>query len=213
MGNFVSKDSKKKIGLYGGTFDPIHFGHLNLAIELKEKNNLDEVWFIPAALNPHKINVQTTSLEHRKAMIELSLQDISNFKVKNLEAERSPSYTIDTLRFLLTNPERIASHQFFLLLGEDAIPGFFHWHQPEEIVKLVPLLIGSRSQESLKVDGKENPLIMDAIRKGIVSTRVMDISATELRQRLKKRLYCGHLIPSEALKYIHEKKLYLNDSF
>ena len=75
----------KKIGLYGGTFDPIHFGHINLAIELMEKRKLDEVWFIPTQVNPYKTHLKTTSFEHRVKMLDLALGMIPQFKVNEIE--------------------------------------------------------------------------------------------------------------------------------
>lgn len=204
----------QKIGLYGGTFDPIHFGHINLAMELKDKKDLDEVWFIPAQINPHKTHIPPVSMKHRLAMLELAIEDIPSFKIKDIEAHRPPpSYTVDTIRLILEQEEhRSSSRQFFLLLGEDSIPGFFKWHQPEEIVKLVPLLIGSRTGHYIAAESDISPSIKSAIQQGMVKTRIMDISSTELRERLSKQSYCGHLIPARALNYVKKNQLYqLND--
>src|SRR5436853_4449646 len=137
----------KRIGLFGGTFDPIHFGHLNLAFELMEKRGLDQVWFIPTQINPFKMEVPPTSMEHRLTMVQLAIRDIPQFHLKDLEKKRPPpSYTIHTLQaFIAEEAYSPTPNQFYLLLGEDSLPGFFQWHLPEEIVKLVPLLIGLRS--------------------------------------------------------------------
>lgn len=203
----------KKVGLYGGTFDPIHAGHINLALELMEKQHLDEVWFIPAQINPHKSQSPPTSISHRLEMVKEAIRDIPSFHLKDLEARRPPpSYTIDTLRFLMNcEDQQTAPKQFYLLLGEDSIPGFMKWHQYEEIIQRVPLLIGSRSGHW---DKRINlpPALQQAVEKGMIKTHVLDISSTELRTRLSQDLYCGHLIPARVLEYIKKNQLYqLND--
>lgn len=197
----------KKIGIYGGSFDPIHHGHLNLAFEIMEKGGLDEVWFIPAQLSPHKTHCPPTDWMHRYRMLELALEDIPFFNVKNIEGKRPPpSYTIHTIQALLANE---ADFQFYLILGEDSIPGFFRWHQPEELIKLIPLLIGSRTgQVSWDLEAVKHPDIAAAIQKGLIKTQLMDISATDLRERLAEGRYCRHLIPAKVLDYIHQNHLY-----
>lgn len=200
----------KKIGLFGGTFDPIHCGHLNLAFELMEKKQLDQVWFIPAQVNPLKTQAPPISIEHRLAMVKLAIQDIPQFHLKDLEKERPPpSYTIHTLKaFIAEEAAKPSSNLFYLLMGEDSVPGFLHWHLPEEIVKLVPLLIGSRTGIwQCDLDNFSLP-IREAIQEGLISTRLMDISGTDIRFRLANHLYCGHLIPIPVLQYINENQIY-----
>ena len=200
----------KKIGLFGGTFDPIHVGHLNLAFELMEKKELDQVWFIPAQVNPFKTEAPPQAMGHRLEMVQLAIQGIPEFHLKDLEKERPPpSYTIDTLKaFIAEEAYKPTPHQFYLLLGEDAIPSFHSWHLSEEIVKLVPLLIGSRS---LMGGYDLNPfpfLIRKAIEDGLIETRLMDISGTDIRKRLAQNLYCGHLVPFTVLDYVKKYQLY-----
>jgi nicotinate-nucleotide adenylyltransferase len=208
---------RKKIGLLGGTFDPIHFGHLNLAFELMEKKELDQVWFIPAQINPFKVQSPPTSMDHRLAMVQEVIQEIPQFHLKDLEKERPPpSYTIDTLRtFIAEEAYSPTPNQFYLLLGEDSIPSFFYWHLSEEIVKLVPLLIGSRSEIDQYELNKLSLPIREAIQKGLTPTRLMDISSTDIRKRLAQKLYCGHLVPASVLDYIQKNQLYTQiiDSF
>jgi nicotinate-nucleotide adenylyltransferase len=199
-----------KIGLFGGTFDPIHCGHLNLAFELMEKKQLDQVWFIPAQINPFKIEVPPTPIEHRLTMARLAIQGIPQFHLKDLEKERPPpSYTIHTLRsFIAEEAFNPAPNQFYLIMGEDSVPGFFHWHLPEEIVQLVPLLIGSRSGIwQYDLDNFSLP-IREAIQEGLTPTRLIDISGTDIRWRLSQGLYCGHLVSAPVLQYIHENHIY-----
>jgi nicotinate-nucleotide adenylyltransferase len=201
----------KHIGLFGGTFDPIHCGHLNLAIELMEKKRLDEVWFIPAQINPHKVESNPTPMHQRLIMTQLAIQDIPKFHLKDLEKERPPpSYTIHTLRaFISEEAYSPAPNQFYLLMGEDSVPGFSRWYLPEEIVQLVPLLIGSRSGFSQYELANYELSLREAIQKGLTPTRLMDVSGTTIRERLSQGLYCGHLLSASVLQYIQKNQLYL----
>lgn len=206
MGNDLNKPT---IGLFGGTFDPPHLGHLNLAVEMLEKHGLDEVWFCPARVNPFKQKEPPTSTEHRVAMLKLALGPYPRFRILEDEINRvGPSYTFDTLHTLIQKEKSQSKPaQFALILGEDAIGGFSKWHRAEEIVRLVPLLIGSRSNIHGEVAGSKE--ILEAIDQGLTNTRIMEISATEVRARLKKGLFCGHLVPREVLDYIKTYHLYL----
>lgn len=204
--------TKKRVGLYGGTFNPIHFGHLNLAITLKEKQDLSEIWFIPTHVTPLRAQTPSLSPHHRLKMLELALEEIPGFEICEEELNRPPpSYTVDTVKEIL---KKYPSFDFFLLFGEDSLLRFREWKDPLEIVKLVPLFIGSRRNIELvkrlpSLGFREE--IGAAIRKGMVETPQIEISATQTRERLKKRLYCGHLMPAKVLDYIYENQLYSNN--
>ena len=204
----------KKIVLYGGTFDPIHFGHLNLAMELMEKEELEEVWFVPTLLNPLKITSPPTTFAHRLAMVKLAIKGIPYFKVKDIEKNLpTPSYTLQTLQALLGSEKTsVSKDQFYLLLGEDAVPGFMRWNSPEKIVDLIPLLIGSRSETSPYDLRLFSPKIQKAIEKGMIETSLMDISASCVRERIARGLSCSHLVPANVLSYIKKNHLYLPNS-
>lgn len=208
MGNTLTLEKPmKKIGLLGGTFDPIHFGHINLAFELMEKHQLDQVCFLPDKINPHKLNSTPTPFQDRLNMLKIALEGISAFYVDDIEGcLPSPSYTLNTLQVLLKEDK--GANQFFLLLGEDSIPGFFKWHKAEEIVQLVPLLIGSRTGTWEWNTASISLEIKEAILKGLTKTSLMDISGTYLRERIARGLYCGHLIPAGVLKYIQQEAIY-----
>ena len=144
-------------------------------------------------------------------MLELTLADIPGFELCTLELNRlPPSYTIDTIREILT---AYPQHAFSLLFGEDSLLRFGEWKEPDEIVRLIPLLVGSRRHSELleklpKLGFSER--ITRAIEKGIVPTKQLEISATSIRERLKKNLYCRHLLPGKVLDYIYENQLYYN---
>lgn len=193
----------KKLGFYGGSFDPIHFGHINLALEISEKHGLDKVLFCPANISPFKkINFEPLPVYHRVLMTELAIEDINSFEVIDLEAKREEiSYTVDTLRELKgIYPE----HEIFLILGMDMVHNFSKWKNPEEILSLAKPLVGMRNNEEL------DPGIdyCSFFEKGLTKTRTLDISSTEIRQRIQLKNYIRHLVPSKVVDYIYENKLY-----
>lgn len=201
---------KPTIGFFGGTFDPIHYGHLSLAINLMEAHDLKEVWFCPTFLNPFRQTESPMNSLHRLKMVSLAIRDIPQFKLLDIECQSSkPSYTYDTIKSLLdkehnsSNPRGIA-----ILLGEDNISEFYRWKNAEELIQLVPLYVGKRSNalDNLKIQGPD--VIQEAIRKGITNSVLIDISSTNIRHRLKSKLYCGHLIPGPVLEYIYNHHLY-----
>lgn len=200
----------KKIGVYGGSFDPIHLGHINLAVEIMEAHLLDGVLFCPAFINPHKTRGPHTTPKDRIAMLHLVIKDQPHFGVLESEVLKSgPSYTIDTLCELVKSQNGKADPDHFaLIMGSDTVKHFHRWRQPEEIVKLVPLLIGQRAPD-LNLDMIQgSPLILEAIRKGMTPTRIMEISSSEIRERFSKKLYCGHLLQGKVLDYILSNHLY-----
>lgn len=163
------------IGFFGGTFDPIHFGHISLAVQLLEAHKLKKILFCPALCSPFKTEKPPiASPQHRLAMLQLAL-DHPQFEITTLELDRiSPSYAIDTIRALQIKGLR-------LLLSEEAAARLDQWKETQELVRLAPPLIGPRE---------------------------IQISSTQIRDRLKKRLYCGHLVPAKALQYIEKHQLY-----
>ncbi len=202
----------KNIGIFGGTFNPIHLGHLNLAIEAIEKKPLDEVWFCPAHQNPFKLDEQPIAAHHRLEMIKRAIAHVPHCRVIEFELERQPpSYTIDTLRYLIAQErDRSDPNRFFLIIGDDSLPGFLSWHQVDEIIRLVPLIVGSRDTAPISNRHSANAKIQGALTEGLLKTRLMEISSTEIRERLAKGKCCVHLLPKEVLDYIKEHHLYLS---
>ena len=200
------------VGIYGGTFDPIHFGHLNLALELLETHHLSEVWFCPAMQNPHKEKILPTSIHHRMEMIKLAIAAIPQFQLLDIEARRQPpSYTIDTLRLLINEEEKkTIKRQFCLIIGDDSIERFSDWKEANELIQLMPILIG-RCGKAVEIPNPpiHNTILMTLMQQ-ITPTRVLNIHSTEIRQRINKRLYCGNLLPIKVIDYISRHHLYLS---
>lgn len=198
----------KKIGIFGGTFNPIHFGHINLALEVLEKYHLDEIWFCPSHINPLKLKNVFVTGEHRLEMTRLGIEGISQFKMLDIEVKQSKiSYTVETLRRLTSSEFGLSSHQLFFIMGEDAFIRFFEWREPEEVLKLATLIIGTRlMQDPSKL--KEVQARAHVSEKSLIATRILEISSTELRERLRQGLYCGHLLPPKVVDYIYEHHLY-----
>lgn len=179
------------IGFFPGTFDPIHLGHLNLAIRLKEAAGLKEVWFCPAFRSPFKLGIETASPEDRLKMVQLAIKGIKGFRVLDLEIRKgAPSYTIDTIRELI---QKTGEH-FRLILGEDNVTDFTKWKEADKLAELAPLLIGARTGCRL-----ESALLIP----------LYDISATDIRLRREEGLYIGHQVPASVLSHIKKNKLYL----
>lgn len=194
----------KKIGLFGGSFDPIHFGHLHLAIQMKEYYHLDEVWFIPAFSSPFK---KEAPLEgwHRLNMIQLAIQDLPYAKIKDFELQRAtPSYTIDTITHFKA---QFPDYQFFLILADDTIPSLHLWKDIHKIVTLVTLIIGRR--ECVLPESRGSFEVKQAILKGLTPlTYLIQIESKMIRKRIQENLYTGHLLPKEVLSYIKNHLLY-----
>lgn len=194
----------KRVGLFGGTFDPIHLGHLNLALELQEVHNLDEVLFCPAALSPFKeATPPAVSPQDRYKLVELALEGFPRFRITPLEVDRGGiSYTIDTVAALM------ASHpdtRFNLLLSEEAAVHFPQWKEAERLAELAPPLVGSRRGYTPRFP---QTAVGRALQEGVTPTRVFEISSTEVRDRLRQKLPCGHLIPAKSLDRILLHSLY-----
>jgi nicotinate-nucleotide adenylyltransferase len=200
------RKKEKAVGFFGGTFDPIHFGHLHLALQMMEKHELDEVLFCPAALSPFKGNQPPPhAKEHRRRMVELAISPIERFSLLERELlQDGPSYTIETIRWLISKKE---ATRFHLILGEDALEHLSHWKEFEELLTLAPPLIGSRLREVKKIPSSLAS-VANLIEEGLTPIPILEISSTMLRDRLKKHLYCGHLIPAKVLDYIEENDLY-----
>lgn len=193
-----------KIGFFGGSFDPIHFGHINMALEIAEKHELDKVLFCPANENPLKSRENLpVSVVHRLKMVELAISDIPEFELLDYEAAKGgASYTVDTLKWL---KKRNPSNKFYLILGLDTLASFTHWKNPDEILSIATPLIGLRDYDRLDKSLKYYKIF----EKGLTKTRLLDISSTVIRQRVEQEKYVRHLMPPKVVDYIYQNRIYL----
>ncbi len=199
-----------RIGIFGGTFDPIHLGHLVVAEQTREQGKLDQVWFIPAAQPPHKPNQNVSPFERRVEMVRLAVAgQESRFVVSEIEKERSgPSYTLDTIKELI---EQYPSNEFYLCLGADCLPELHLWHKPQEICKLVPLLVAARPGYPVwTVEQLAHSLgvPLSEIRLSIIDVPLIEMASRDLRQRIQAGKSLLYLVPHAVQVYIKEKKLY-----
>lgn len=192
----------RKIGIFGGTFDPIHFGHIHLALSLKESEGLDEVVFSPNFISPFKQQERQQALsQDRLNMVRLAIEGIPGFSVTDFEARRAgPSYTIDLIHHVQSLFEQ--TDRLFLLLGEDLLEGLLLWKDLKELLSLAQPLVGCRDF------CKERHVLFPELRR--IALPVMEISSTLIRERLWRHLYVEHLVPKKVLDYIYQNKLYFH---
>jgi nicotinate-nucleotide adenylyltransferase len=183
----------KKIGIFGGTFDPIHHGHLILARDAAETLQLETVIFVPAAISPHKLEREPTSPAIRLEMLRAAIEGEPLFSLDAMELERpSPSYAVDTIEVLR---QREPTAEFFFLIGEDNVARLPTWHRFLELSKMVQFVVLDRS--GLRT-GHPYPTIR----------RHLDISATDIRNKVASGRSIRYLVPPAVETIIRERQLY-----
>lgn len=188
-----------RIGIFGGSFNPVHLGHVALVVHLIEAKQLDQVYILPVNMSPFKTDQHLLDGKERIHLCRLAFKGVPKCKVLATEVKRGGvSYTIDTLNELLQKGYVSKQDSLFLLLGQDSLQGFANWKSKEQIVEMAEIVVASRGN-SAKVETSVS----------FIETPLFDVSATEIRQRLKKKLYCGHLLNKTVYKYIQKKSLYL----
>jgi nicotinate-nucleotide adenylyltransferase len=187
-----------KIGLFFGSFNPIHVGHLLLATYLREAASLDEIWFIVSPLNPFKINGDLIDENLRLEMVKLAVGDNVKFKVSDVEFNLpKPSYTADTLKYLTQkNPD----YKFNVIIGADNYDSFKDWKDSEWIRSNYPILIYNRMGKNEKECMDENYTFY--------KLPVFDISSTEIRNRIKNNLPILYFVPESVEQFIKFHDLY-----
>ncbi|ASB88285.1 nicotinate-nucleotide adenylyltransferase [Bacillus sonorensis] len=186
----------KKIGVFGGTFDPPHNGHLLMANEVLYKMELDEIWFMPNQIPPHKLENSFSLSRHRLEMLKLAISGKERFKVETIELEREgPSYTFDTVRLL---KKRYPDHHFYFIIGADMIEYLPKWSHIDELVKEIQFVGVKRP--GFQVD-TPYPLVY-------VDVPAFEVSSSLLRDRIKNRQPTDYLIPDEVKVYVKENRLY-----
>jgi nicotinate-nucleotide adenylyltransferase len=190
-----------RIGVFGGTFDPPHVGHLLLAADARDALQLDRLIFIPAGAQPFKVETPpVASGEDRLEMVRLAVADDANYAVDDAEISRKGlSYTVDTLEHLA---ERYMVAKLFLLMGQDTLAGFLQWRNPGRIRELATLAVMERSGDPW--------LWNESVLEGVVSvsTRRVDVSSTEIRERRRARKSIKGFVPDSVERFIEARGLY-----
>ncbi|MEM7009039.1 MAG: nicotinate-nucleotide adenylyltransferase [Thermodesulfobacteriota bacterium] len=225
----MGETKRKRVGLFGGTFDPIHFGHLRAAEEIWQILKLDKIVFIPSAAPPHKENSNISSSDDRLEMIRLAISSTSYFEISQYELNSGkPSYTINTLEhFTKTEPDT----EFYFILGNELFNHIDTWEDYERLFQLTNFAVITRpgfSQEgnnkvplALKEDfryhnGIENVISYtnQATGKDIVFIEIkgIEISSTDIRAFVKSKQSIKYLLPHNVEKYILSEKLYFGEA-
>lgn len=202
------------IGVFGGSFDPIHYGHLLLAQQCLDSSSLDRVLFVPVAHSPLRPRGPIADAKARVEMLQLAIADHPQFAISTVELDRGEiSYTVDTLRALKqTSPD----DRFFLLMGLDSLLDFPRWQEPREILNLAELLVvnrpatsGPTAAEAWQVlSGFATDQQIDAIRSSIIDSQQFEFSSTDIRQRIDGGRSIRYRTPRAVEKYIETQGLY-----
>lgn len=207
---------KTNIGILGGTFDPIHFGHIKPAEDLAKQLALDHVVLMPTHIPPHKNGTHASS-EQRKRMVELVCQSNPLFIIDDRELQRTtPSFTIDSIReFRSLYPDS----KLFFFIGSDSLNNLPTWHKIEQLLELCHFVVSSRPGHNVR--NLQHPLFKNRISYNLedvgsqisgkivlLNTCEVNISSTELRERLKLRQSCQQFMPEVIIQFIEQNKLY-----
>lgn len=198
------------LGILGGTFDPVHNGHLIIADVAREQLNLKEVLFIPAGQPWLKVERSITPAKHRLEMLRLALEDTPYCRISEMEIKRSgPTYTIDTINELRKRLD--AEDELFFILGQDILMQLPQWHDASDMVQLCYLVAAPRpgvKKPDLKALEAQIPGITQRVM--LMKEPKVDISASDIRERVARGLSVRHLVPEPVNRYIKEHRLYVS---
>lgn len=206
----VSHSSDRRIGIIGGSFDPLHMGHLVIAQDAAERLELAEVIFIPAAVPPHKQHLKQVDAEHRLNMLCMAVESDLRFSVSDIEIQRGGiSYTVDTVRELKANrPDA----DWVLIVGSDTLVDLHNWYKVDELLDLCEVATflrpGENDLEEIigKVQVAEHH--QQRLFNNVIGAHQIEISSTEIRMRVAEGLSIRYLVPPEVEMYIFEHSLY-----
>ncbi len=197
-----------RIGAFGGTFDPIHIGHLIAAADLKHALGLDRVLFLPAGDPPHKAEQRIAPVLHRLAMLRLAIADEPSFEVSTLDLNGSgPSYTVDLLARL---HEAIGPLELLFLMGEDSLRDLPTWHQPGRIATLAQIGVARRPGVEVDMEALLAAAPEAAERVHLVSIPEIGVSSRDIRQRIAAGAPIAFQVPQRVEAYIRREGLYRN---
>ena len=205
----MEEKTTERIGVFGGSFDPVHIGHLIIAQDALEQLELDRVIFVPTAVSPHKQHREPTEGRHRFEMLELATTNNFRFEVSDLELSRGGvSYTIDTLEQLQADHP---GANLFFIVGLDSLKEMHRWHRYEDVLAcctLVPLGRGGEDPSAVAELCQLPDLWKNRILDRLIRIHEIEVSASEIRMRIAEGLSIQTLVPPEVEMYIAEHNLY-----
>jgi nicotinate-nucleotide adenylyltransferase len=197
----------EKIGVFGGTFDPPHLGHLILAAEALDQLKLSRVLWVLTPVPPHKLDQTITALEHRLAMTQLMLDDYPEFELSRVEIDRpGPHYMLDTVKVIKT---QFPAAEVLLLMGGDSLRDLRTWHRPKELLSICQGLgVMRRPNDTIDLDELEE--ILPGISKKVlfVDSPLLEISSRDIRRRVSEGRAFRHYLVSSVFDYIQTQNLY-----
>jgi nicotinate-nucleotide adenylyltransferase len=200
----------RRIGILGGTFDPVHNGHLYIANALRAALDLERVVWVPAGRPPHKTGQIVSSDRDRLAMLELALAGSATDQISTIDIERSgPSYTADTLEILA---ERFAPARLFFLMGEDSLRDLPTWHDPERLLQAAELAVAARPgvDADLESVARRVPTVQGRVH--LIPTKEVPISSSDIRRWVGEHQSIQGLVPSAVEDYIRDRGLYMQQA-
>ena len=197
----------RRLGILGGTFDPIHHGHLLAAEEARYQLALDRVLFVPAGVPPHKPARPISPASHRVRMVELAIAGKSHFTLSRVDVDRpDPCYTVDTLELL--RAEWGPDPRFFFIEGADSLSDIAGWYQPRRLIELCELAVVERPGFAIDLASLEKRLPGLTDRLHLVKMPLLEISSSDLRARVRAGRSISYLVPREVEAYVRQHRLY-----
>ncbi|RKY29456.1 MAG: nicotinic acid mononucleotide adenylyltransferase [Planctomycetota bacterium] len=201
--------AKKRIGILGGTFDPVHLGHLIVAEDLREDYGLSRLVFVPARIPPHKAGVKITPAGHRLAMLQLAVRGRRGLGVSDIELKRrGKSYTIDTIREF----RKYIAAEYFFFAGTDSIQFLPKWKEVDSLMRECKFVLmvrpGFPLDQLSTVAESLSPAMVTHLQDNLTVVRQVDISSTEIRERVRAGLSISHLVPASVARYVTRHRLY-----
>ena len=206
MGTNLNIEIKKNIGIFGGAFNPIHIGHINIALSALNEENIDEIWFLPSFKPPHKDFDEILNFKYRFEMVDLAIKNIVNFKNLDLEKKLYDENKIDITNTyeVLKNIKNIyKNYSFNLIIGLDSLYQIDTWVNFENLIKENKFIVANR----LLVENTE--ISKYNIDYKILNNEIINISSTEIRENIKNKNFLLKFLNKDVIKYIKDNKLYV----
>lgn len=194
------------LGLFGGTFDPPHLGHLILAEESFSQLGLEKVLWLVAGQSPLKLDRQLSPVEDRVAMVQAAIADNPHFELSRVDVDRTPPhYTIDTLRIL---KEQFPRDEFYFIMGEDSLRDLPKWREPQEIIKQARLAVLRRPKTQFDLSAVEAQVPNVSARVVWVDAPQLEIASSDIQLRIREGRSARYMLPDEVMKIVEAKGLY-----